>query len=67
MVERTLKDNGIILHQSVLTGLWHAECSIERAGSCSGGTDYDGQGDTPEEALAALKKAVRRGEEGRSW
>lgn len=67
MVERTLKDNGIILHQSVLTGLWHAGCSIERAGSCFGGTDYDGQGDTPEEALAALKQAVAQGEGGWTW
>lgn len=49
-------------------GSWEAVTVIKRKrGTCLTWPEYEGRGDSPESALAALKQAVADGEEGWTW
>lgn len=47
---------------------WEAITMVKRQrGTCLMWVKYEGRGGNPEAALAALKEAVAKGEEGWSW
>ena len=49
-------------------GMWSAGATVKRRrGTCLTWPEYKVRGDSPEFALAALKKAVADGEEGWTW